>query len=164
LGRRASQPAAALTGRIRTKSYLPDLNVWLALSWARHKHSDRAWEWFAGQESDAFLFCRISQLGLLRLLTTSAVMGSDVCTIQGAWSIYDRWLEDARVSFTNEPQTTESALRAATRPFARTASPKALGDCYLRAISQATKSVLVTFDVALASACAKDRQHVALLL
>jgi hypothetical protein len=30
---------------------LPDLNVWLALSWANHRHSDAAWAWFSRQET-----------------------------------------------------------------------------------------------------------------
>jgi predicted nucleic acid-binding protein len=60
---------------------LPDLNVWLALSWANHMHSDAAWAWFSRQEDNRFFFCRFTQLGLLRLLATSAVMGKDVRTI-----------------------------------------------------------------------------------
>jgi toxin-antitoxin system PIN domain toxin len=142
---------------------LPDLNVWLALSWANHMHSDAAWAWFSRQEDDRFFFCRFTQLGLLRLLATSAVMGKDVRTIGEAWKVYDRWLEDSRVGIRQEPFELDGAFREATRSVSRLSSPKALGDCYLLAVSQVTDATLVTFDRGLASACQKARQPVALL-
>ncbi len=144
-------------------SYLPDLNVWLALSWANHRHSDLAWAWFSRQEDDRFCFCRFTQIGLLRLLATSAVMGKDVRTIGEAWKVYDRWLDDSRVGFREEGFRLDAAFRAATRPVSRMSSLKALGDCYLLAVSQVTEATLVTFDRALASACQKARRPVALL-
>jgi toxin-antitoxin system PIN domain toxin len=142
---------------------LPDLNVWLALTWANHMHSDAAWTWFSRQEDDRFFFCRFTQLGLLRLLTTSAVMSRDVLTIGGAWKVYDRWLEDSRVAIRPGPFELDAAFRAATRSVSRLSSPKALGDCYLLAVSQVTDATLVTFDRGLASACQKARQRVTLL-
>lgn len=144
-------------------SYLPDLNVWLALSWANHRHSDIVWAWFPGQRDSRFFFCRFTQVGLLRLLTTSAVMGEDVRTIGEAWKVYDRWLEDARVGIRQETPELDTAFRAATRPVSRQSSPKALGDCYLLAVSQVANATLVTFDRGLASACQKTDQRVALL-
>jgi toxin-antitoxin system PIN domain toxin len=142
---------------------LPDLNVWLALSWANHRHSDTAWNWFSRQEHDRFFFCRLTQLGLLRLLATSAVMGEDVRTIGEAWKVYDRWLEDSRVGIRHEAFDLDAAFRTATRPVSRLSSPKALGDCYLLAVSRVTDATLVTFDRGLASACQRARQRVALL-
>jgi toxin-antitoxin system PIN domain toxin len=142
---------------------LPDLNVWLALSWANHTHSKAAWNWFSRQEDNRFFFCRLTQLGLLRLLATSAVMGEDVRTIGQAWKVYDRWLEDSRVGIRQEAFEIDMAFRAATRPVSRLSSPKALGDCYLLAVSRVTDGTLVTFDRGLASACQKARQRVALL-
>ena len=137
--------------------------MWLALSWANHRHSDAAWAWFSRQEDDRFFFCRFTQLGLLRLLATSAVMGKDVRTIGETWKVYDRWLEDSRVSIRPEAFELDAAFRAATRSVSRLSSPKALGDCYLRAVSQVTDTTLVTFDRGLASACQKARQRVTLL-
>jgi toxin-antitoxin system PIN domain toxin len=142
---------------------LPDLNVWLALSWANHMHSDAAWAWFSRQEDSQFFFCRFTQIGLLRLLTTSAVMGKDVRTVGEAWKVFDRWLEDARVGIRPEPFELDAAFRAATRSVTRLASPRALGDCYLLAVSQVADARLVTFDRGLASSCHKARQRVTLL-
>jgi len=137
--------------------------VWLALSWANHRHTDAAWAWFSRQQDNRFFFCRFTQLGLLRLLTTSAVMGKDVRTVGEAWKVYDRWLEDSRVGLRQEPFELDVAFRAATRSVSRLASPKALGDCYLLAVSQVTSATLVTFDRGLESMCRKARQPAVLL-
>ena len=126
-------------------------------------HSDAAWAWFSRQEDSRFLFCRFTQLGLLRLLATSAVMGKDVQTIGQAWKMYDRWLEDSRVEIRPEAFALDAAFRAATRSFSRLSSPKALGDGYLLAVSQVTGATLVTFDRGRASACRKAPQRVTLL-
>ena len=163
MARRARAGLEAPTGRIRTTYYLPDLNVWLALSWAGHIHSSEAWTWFSRQEEERFFYCRFTQLGLLRLLTTAAVMGTDVLTVGEAWKVYDRWVEDSRIGIRQEEFELDVALRAATRPFSRLSSPKALGDCYLLAFSQSIQATLVTFDRGLASACQKAGQRVTLL-
>jgi len=126
-------------------------------------HSDAAWTWFSREGDSRFLFCRFTQLGLLRLLATSAVMGQDVRTIGQAWKVYDRWLEDSRVGIRQGPFELDAAFRAATRSVSRLSSPKALGDRYLLAVSQVTDATLVTFDRGLAAACRKARQRVALL-
>jgi hypothetical protein len=142
---------------------LPDLNVWLALSWASHMHSDAAWAWFSPETGGRFLFCPLTQVGLLRLLATSAVMGEDVLTIGQAWKVYDRRLEDSRIGFRLELAGLDAAFRAASRRVSRSSSPKALGDCYLLAVAQVANAALVTFDRALAAACQKARQRVVLL-
>ena len=126
-------------------------------------HSDAAWTWFSRQEDNRFFFCRFTQIGLLRLLATSAVMGKDVRTVGEARKLYDRWLEDSRVGIRQESVEFDGAFRAATRSVFRLWSPKALGDCYLLAVGKVTGATLVTFDRGLASACQKARQRVALL-
>jgi predicted nucleic acid-binding protein len=126
-------------------------------------HSDAAWAWYSRQEDDRFFFCRFTQIGLLRLLVTSAVMGKDVRTVGEAWKVYDRWLQDSRVGIRQEVFGFDAAFHAATRPVSRLSSPKALGDCYLLAVSQVADATLVTFDRGLASACQKAGQRVALL-
>lgn len=142
---------------------MPDLNVWLALSWVNHRHSQAAWNWFSRQEDSRLSFCRFTQLGLLRLLTTGAIMGKEVLTVGEAWKVYDRWLEDPRIGLRQESQDLNAAFRAATRPVSRLSSPKAIGDCYLMAVSQVMDATLVTFDVGLASACKKANHQVTLL-
>jgi len=90
-------------------------------------------------------------------------MGKDVRTIGEAWMVYDRWLGDSRIGIRQESFELDAAFRTATRSVSRLSSPKALGDCYLLAVSEITSATLVTFDRGLASACRKARQPVMLL-
>jgi hypothetical protein len=58
-------------------SLFPDINLWVALTYEGHVHHAVAAAWFGKLPPDAtFAFCRFTQLGLLRLLTTKAVMGA----------------------------------------------------------------------------------------
>lgn len=66
-----------------------DANVWLALLWSRHIHSEKAKAWFERASEEKFLFCRITQVTVLRLLTTAAVMGSDAKKMHQAWDLWD---------------------------------------------------------------------------
>jgi uncharacterized protein len=61
-----------------------DSNVWLALIWSRHVHSERARAWFAGAADEQFFFCRFTQLTVLRLLTTESVLGKETKTMSEA--------------------------------------------------------------------------------
>jgi toxin-antitoxin system PIN domain toxin len=126
-----------------------DINVWLALVWECHAHAEQARKWFDGSQDDQFFFCRFTQLGLLRLLTTKAVMGNDVRTMAGAWEIYDECCTDPRVAFLAEPSGLDSALRGLSK--GRRASPKLWGDAYLAAFAFKAGLKLVTFDRAFAA-------------
>jgi toxin-antitoxin system PIN domain toxin len=133
-----------------TRSFLfPDVNVWLALTYERHVHHAAARRWFAALDDDARLFfCRMTQFGLLRLLTTAAVMGGDgVLGQAAAWKAYDRWLGDERVALLPEPAAIEPAFRAYSRR--RQAAPKDWADSYLAAFAAEADLTLVTFDAAL---------------
>jgi toxin-antitoxin system PIN domain toxin len=125
---------------------LPDLNVWLALTWGSHQHAKVASEWFDTLDKTEIHFCRFTQIGLLRLLTTRGVMGEDCFTVREAWALYDRWLADPRIDFRREAIEVDSLFRRATEPFAKLASPKILADCYLLAFAEAAGATLVTLD------------------
>jgi hypothetical protein len=130
--------------------FFPDLNVWLALADVGNSHHAAAWAWINNlAPDDRLIFSRYTQLGLLRLLTNTAVMGDQTLTIRQAWAVYDRWLEDPRVEFCPDPRNVEAVFRQATEPFAAKAASKWVGDCWLLAFAQATHSRLVTFDQAL---------------
>lgn len=89
-------------------------------------------------------FCRFTQLGLLRLLTASAVMGDEVMTQPQAWAAYDRWHQDPRVEFVDEPAELETRFRALTRR--RQPATKDWADSYLAAFTTVGQLTLVTFD------------------
>jgi hypothetical protein len=137
-------------------SFFPDLNVWLALSLEGHPHETVAWEWLASVPLERrIVFCRYTQMGFLRLLTTAAVMGRHVQSLGRAWVAYDQWLEDFRVEYQSEPVGLEPAFRAATSPLAPAPASKWVGDCYLAAFARESGAALVTFDKALAGLARK---------
>jgi len=65
--------------------YLPDVNVWIALTSDQHVHHVAAKRWMQNLEADKLSFCRITELGFLRLLTNHHVMGRDALTPAQAW-------------------------------------------------------------------------------
>ncbi len=130
-------------------SLFPDVNIWVALTYEGHVHHRRARRWFDSLPADSSLyFCRITQLGLLRLLTTEAVMGAaEVLTQAQAWAAYDRWLEDDRVAFLAEPQPpAELDVEFRNLSVMRHRAPKDWADAYLLAFASAFELTLVTFD------------------
>lgn len=122
-----------------------------------------AWAWFKGLHDAEVLFCRFTQVGLLRLLSTKAVMGEDCLTMRAAWAVFDRWLNDPRISFLDEPAGTDTAFRNVTATMSNKASPKLLGDAYLLALSHAGGSVLVSLDGGLTELGRKSNCDVVLL-
>lgn len=123
---------------------LCDVNILLALCYEGHVHHPHALNWFAQQDDLDVVLCRQVQLGLLRLLSNSAVMGEDVCTLDQAWSVYDLMVSDARFEFRAEPEGVEPFLRQYSA--AGQASPKLWQDAYLAAFARSGKLRLVTFD------------------
>ena len=133
-----------------TTSFLfPDLNVWLALSYESHIHHRIASAWFESLlHSTRLCFCRMTQMGLLRLLTTEQIMTpEEVLTQRQAWQVYDQLLEDDRIVFVEEPPELETAFRAASQ--LRRAAPKDWADSYLIAFARSAGFRLVTFDKAI---------------
>jgi toxin-antitoxin system PIN domain toxin len=130
--------------------FFPDLNVWLALSDVANTHHNAAWRWrnlLSGD--DKLIFSRYTQIGLLRLLANSAVMGDQVLKLREAWQVYDRWLEDPCVEFYLEPRGVDSTFRKMTKPLASLPASKAIGDCWLLAFAAGIQATLVTVDRAL---------------
>jgi uncharacterized protein len=128
----------------RSKIFLPDVNVWVALASARHVHAIRCSRWLDRIESDEVAFCRITQMGLLRLLTNTAVMGNDVLASRDAWRVYGAFLVDSRIRFALEPFALEAHWRKLTAHGKPT--PKIWTDAYLAAFARAAEMQLVTLD------------------
>jgi len=132
-----------------TSSVFLDVNVWLALSTGDHMHFESAWAWYKSLPgSTVLLFCRITQLGFLRLLTTQSVMGKGTLTQAQAWDAYERMLTSGGAKFAAEPAGLESAFRSLSS--APQVSPKEWADAYLAAFSLVADVPLITFDRALA--------------
>jgi len=126
-----------------------DANVWLALLWGRHVHSERARLWFEKAGEEQFFFCRFTQITVLRLLTTEQIMGKDARTMSAAWGLWDRVWADSRIAFLAEPDGLENEFRSRSRLSSR--SPKVWADAYLLAFASVAGLKLVTFDRSLKS-------------
>ena len=100
-------------------------------------------------EANSLLFCRSTQLSLLRLLTTRAVFGPyGILPLSNhvAWELFNILLSDVRVCQVSEP----SGLEPYWKKFAGvdTSSPKLWMDSYLAAFAIAGGYQLVTIDAA----------------
>lgn len=126
-------------------SSLCDVNVLLALVYERHAHHRAAAAWLAPiNDVEAVVVCRQTQLGLLRLLSTRAVMVGDVLDAAGCWAVLDVMMSDERFVFSPEPPKLEPVFRHIMS--ATSVAPKVWQDAYLAAFAIAGGMTLVTFD------------------
>jgi len=126
-----------------------DANVWLALLWGRHIHSERVREWLEKSPEEKFFFCRFTHLTVLWLLTSAAVMRNDVRKMTEASELWHKVCADDRIACLSEPEAIEPEFRRQSR-FG-TSSPKVWADSYLLAFATVAGLKLVTFDRALRS-------------
>ena len=125
------------------KSYLADVNVWIAIAHNAHLHHHRARDWFHDLERDQAFFCRFTQTGLLRVLTNAKVMGSQVRTQPAAWEIVDQFCGNGRVQYLDEPSGVTAAFRSLTR---RKRGNRSWSDAYIGALAQCSGLTVATFD------------------
>jgi hypothetical protein len=123
---------------------LPDVNVWVALAVAEHVHHAAARLWFDSIQNDSIVFCRVTQMGFLRLLTNPRVMAADALTPSRAWRALDAFYQDSRILLAPEPPGLEPSWRALTRP--RAPGANFWRDAYLAAFALAGGHTIVTFD------------------
>jgi toxin-antitoxin system PIN domain toxin len=122
---------------------LVDVGLWLAGVWGRHVHHPVAADWF-GIQTDDIVFCRVTQMGLLRLLSNPAVMGDDAVNRSQAWRTYDQLWADERVLWADEPAELDAVWRAISARDDK--SHKLWTDDYLAAFAQASDATLATLD------------------
>jgi toxin-antitoxin system PIN domain toxin len=129
-------------------STFPDVNVWLALLMEDHMHRAAARRWLESTDSGVIGFVRVTQMSVLRLLTTPAAMNGRPLRMPGAWAAYDRLFGDDRVAFVDEPSGIDEAFRKYARKIH--ASPKLWADAWLLAFAECADGAVITFDRALA--------------
>jgi toxin-antitoxin system PIN domain toxin len=127
--------------------YLPDVNVWVALASDKHIHHSVAKHWFSGTGSNRVAFCRVTEMGLLRLLTNRHVMSDDTVTPKVAWQIYDALRADRQVIFLDEPPGFSERWRLESRGLS--GGPNMWTDVYLSVFASTYQANFVTFDRAL---------------
>lgn len=92
----------------------------------------------------AWLFCRITELGLLRLLTNVHVMGAEVWAPLAAWEVYDVIRSDSRILFLSQQigfSEQWSMVRGQLSGGTNTVT-----DAYLAVFAKHANATVVTFD------------------
>lgn len=129
---------------------LPDVNIWLALTLSGHSHHQAARTWLDTQETLASIFfCRATQQGLVRLLTTAEVLtGYEIPPLTNceAWAVVESFMADERITFANEPEGVEDAWKAMA--LRDTHSPKLWMDAWLAAFALRSGFQMITTDKA----------------
>ena len=126
---------------------LPDVNVWIALAIAEHVHHDAAQAWLDTSQGP-IVFCRVTQMGLLRILTNRHALGSDTLSPPLAWGAFDAFLRNSRISISEEPSGLDHHWRTATTREKH--GSNWWTDTYLAAFASVSGFTLVTFDAQLA--------------
>jgi hypothetical protein len=122
---------------------LLDVSVWLPLSVVDHVHHLRARRYW-DETSGELALCRVTALGLLRLLTNRQVMGDVVLSGAAAWAALERWRATPRIRYLEEPTGLDDLLGR----WGGGLDIRAGGwtDAYLAAFALAGGCRLVTFD------------------
>ena len=121
---------------------LLDVNVWLALTLEGHPHHKAALE--AWKTLERPTFCRVTQLGFLRLLCNVRVMGAAVLQPEAAWAVYERLRAGGTVHFIGESDELEAHLKPLLK--GTKAARDFWTDAYLAAFARSAGLRLVTFD------------------
>ena len=153
---RAVVPSTFRLMRFLGSLSLPAINVWLALLFEDHVHRPAALAWWRADQSEQVAFSRLTQIGVLRLLTTSVAMNGRPLSMADAWTAYDYLFLDDRVVFLPEPPMLENAFRSTASHDQ--ASPKLWADGYVAAFAEVAGAQVVTFDQALAGRCTGSRR------
>ncbi len=132
---------------MRKPYILADVNVWLATIVEDHPHHQSALLWWQHKvlpPNKVVMFCRITQLGLLRLLTNQTVMGPQRRTTQQAYADYSQLLAQKIVAYTDEPDGLEQQLQSYCD--LKRMSRNFWTDAYLAAFASTANMSFVTFD------------------
>lgn len=131
---------------------LPDINVWLALAVQEHPHHAAARRyWDDAQDppgraagAPCLWFCRITMLGLVRLLCQPKAVGAGALQLDAAWALYQQYRSQPQIGLASEPLDCDTQLGAL---LAKQGLPARLWtDAYLAALARSSGLRLVTFD------------------
>lgn len=123
---------------------VPDINLWLALIDSDHEHHPRARRYWEQEALGKIAFCRVTMLGLLRLLTNSRVMNGQPFTPFEAWEAYHAFTALPEVCFIEDSLVAERQFELSSRrpDFAA----HRWTDAWIAAIAVSTKARVVSFD------------------
>ena len=127
---------------------LPDVNVWLALSYAPHPFHARATAYWqeACTSNTPLWFCRSTMLALVRLLAQPKVMGTDVLSLPSAMAVYQQWLSTPAVGLLLEPLGLEARVQSLLGTDTAPLPNRLWTNAWLAATAEAAGLTMVTFD------------------
>ncbi|MFM2073751.1 MAG: hypothetical protein RJB34_56 [Pseudomonadota bacterium] len=127
---------------------LPDVNVWVALCSAAHPfHSAAMRYWQAACETATPLwFCRITMMGLVRVLSQPRAMGANALNLTQAMALYRQWLETPAVGLLLEPPGLDHAIEQLLLSRGEPHPARVWTDLGLAATAQSAGLRMVTFD------------------
>ncbi len=100
--------------------------------------------WLESTASDELAFCRVTQMGFLRLLTNSHVMKADCLTPNAAWRLFDRLCQETGAHIAAEPEEAVKLWRSYTSGTGT--NPNGWTDAWIVAFSEARSFTVVSFD------------------
>lgn len=123
---------------------LPDLNLWLALVDADHEHHARARRYWEQEAAGDIAFCRVTMLGLLRLLTNARVMRGTPFTAPEAWDAYHTFAALPEIGFIEDSAAAEKRFEL----WSRHPDFPAHGwtDAWIAALADSVGARVVSFD------------------
>lgn len=113
-----------------------------------HEHRDVALRWWQELEDCEVGLVRVTQFGLLRLLTNPVAMNKKPLSMLEAWRVYEKLFQDDRVKFLGEPPGIDGIFKRHTS--LQTASHTLWVDRWLLAFAESCGATLITCDKALA--------------
>jgi toxin-antitoxin system PIN domain toxin len=133
---------------VSTTADLPDLNVWLALTWHEHIHHQHAVQYWEQQAAEQVLFCTVTALGLVRLVCQPKLMGTAVRNAAEASALLEALCQQPGVQLAKPEhngwevfhQLLRGGLRGAELPA------RLCTDAHLAALAIANGWRLVSFD------------------
>ncbi len=126
-------------------AYLADVNVLFAIIVKDHQHCGLANKWLSGiQSSSQIGVCRVTQMGLLRLLTRRTVMGDGLLSAVEAWNIVNVMMSDDRFFWVDDTIQVNLAWSEIIGGLGGQETPNT--DTYLAALATASGLTLATLD------------------
>jgi toxin-antitoxin system PIN domain toxin len=123
---------------------VPDLNLWLALIDPDHAHHARARRYWEHEAAAEIAFCRVTMLGLLRLLTHPRVMHGAPFTSAEAWDAYRAFAGLPEVCFVEDSLAAEKRFELWSRVPGFPAHRWT--DAWIAALASSAGARVVSFD------------------
>jgi toxin-antitoxin system PIN domain toxin len=130
---------------------LPDINVWLALAVQEHPHHAQAHQYWADTQSQhagtvgpCVWFCRVTMLGLVRLLCQPKAVGKGTLALAAAWNLYQQYRALPQIGLAADASDCEHQLHSLVSSGVLPA--RLWTGAYLAAQAQSTGLRLVSFD------------------